>query len=80
VQDDAGEWGGKTNDGYHHQFELVEAQTGKPLMHRYYRMTFNGKVSEGKTDAEGKTEKVTSDNPAEVTIEIMPEGYRGTTK
>jgi hypothetical protein len=43
-------------------------------------MTCNGKVIEGKTDSNGKTEKVSSDTPAEVTIEIMPEGYTGAAK
>ncbi|TFW29612.1 PAAR domain-containing protein [Massilia horti] len=75
VLDDAGKWVGKTNDGYDHQFLLTDESTGNPLPNRYYRMTLNGKVTEGKSDAHGKTEKVTSDDPAEVTVEIMPEGY-----
>jgi hypothetical protein len=52
-----GEWAGKTNGGYEHQFLLTDEQTGKPLPNRYYQMTFNGKVAEGNSDAEGKTEK-----------------------
>lgn len=80
VLDDAGEWAGKTNEGYEHQFLLTDEQTGQALPNRHYRMTFKGKVTEGKSDAEGKTEKVISDDPAEVKIEILPEGHTGTTK
>lgn len=56
---------------------LTDEQTGKPLPNHYYRMTFKGKVTEGKSDAEGKTEKLIFDDRAEVTIEILPEGYIG---
>lgn len=75
VQDDQGDWVGKMNEGYDQHFLLTDEETGEPLANRFYRMTCNGKVIEGKTDGAGKTEKVTSDDPAEVTIEIMPEGY-----
>ena len=77
VRSDAGEWVGKTNEGYDQHFVLTDEQTDRPLAHRHYRMTFKGQVIEGKTDAEGRTEKVESDDPAEVAIEIMPEGYDG---
>lgn len=77
VQNDEGEWVGKMNEGYDQHFVLTDEETGQPLANRHYRMTCNGKVIEGKTDSNGKTEKVSSDDPAEVTIEIMPEGYTG---
>jgi uncharacterized Zn-binding protein involved in type VI secretion len=77
VQDDSGEWAGKANEGYDQHFLLLDEQTGNPLPNRYYRMTFKGKIIEGRSDAEGKTEKVTADNPADVSIEVMPEGYTG---
>jgi uncharacterized Zn-binding protein involved in type VI secretion len=80
VQNDAGEWVGKTNEGYDQHFILTDEQTGKPLPNRYYRMNFNGEVIEGKSDANGKTQKVTASDPAEVTIEIMQEGYTGVAK
>jgi uncharacterized Zn-binding protein involved in type VI secretion len=80
VQDDKGEWLGKTNEGYDHHFVLVDDHTGEPLPNRHYRMTCNAKIVEGKSDANGKTEKITADDPLEVRIEIMPEGYLGTDK
>ncbi len=77
VKDAAGNWAGKANDGYDQQFVLHDEQTGEPLPNRYYRLTFKGQTIEGKTDANGKTRKVESDDPAEVSIEVMPEGYAG---
>lgn len=77
VQNDSGEWAGKANEGYDQHFLLLDEQTGNPLPNRYYRMTFKGKVIEGRSDADGKTEKVSADDPAEVSIEVMPEGYTG---
>ncbi len=77
VQNEDGEWVGKMNEGYDQHFVLTDEETGQALVNRYYRMTCNGKVTEGRTDASGKTKKVSSDDPAEVTIEIMPEGYAG---
>lgn len=80
VLNDEGEWVGKTNEGYEQQFLLTDEQTGEPLPNRHYRMTFKGMVTEGKSDAEGKTQKVIADDPAEVSIEILPEGYFGATR
>jgi uncharacterized Zn-binding protein involved in type VI secretion len=80
VQDNEGAWVGKTNEGYDQHFVLTDEKTGAPVADRYYRMTFNGKTVEWKTDANGKTAKVAADDPSEVAIEIMPEGYTGATK
>lgn len=77
VRDDSGEWAGTTNEGYDQHFLLMDEQTDRPLANRHYRLTFNGKTIEGKTDADGKTAKVAADDPSEVTIEVMPEGYFG---
>ena len=79
VQDDQGNWVGRTNEGYDQHVLLTDEVTGQPLANRHYRMHFNGKTIEGKTDEQGRTEKVLSDEPAEVTIEIMPEGFAGAT-
>lgn len=79
VQNEEGDWVGKMNEGYDQHFVLTDDETGQPLANRHYRMTCNGKVIEGKTDSNGKTEKISSDDPAEVTIEVMPEGYTGAT-
>lgn len=51
VLDNAGVWVGKTDEGYDQHFVLTDEKTGVPLPDRYYRMTFNGKTVEGKTDA-----------------------------
>ena len=80
VQDDQGGWVGKTNEGYDQHFQLIDAQTGKPLANRYYRMNFDGNLREGKSDENGMTEKVTSDDPIDVCVEILPEGYAGVAK
>ncbi|UWE19019.1 PAAR domain-containing protein [Herbaspirillum huttiense] len=75
VQDDTGEWIGKMNEGYDQHFVLNDEITGEPLANRHYRMKLDGRVIEGKTDSFGKTEKVFADDPKDVTIEIMREGY-----
>lgn len=75
VQDDTGNWVGKENEGYGQHFVLTDEHTGEPISDRYYRMTFNGKIVEGKSDANGRTEKVAADDPSEVIIQVMPEGY-----
>lgn len=77
VRNDSGEWAGKPNEGYDQYFLLRDQQTGDPLPDRHYRLTFNGKTIEGKTDADGKTATVAADDPSEVVIEVMPEGYSG---
>jgi uncharacterized Zn-binding protein involved in type VI secretion len=80
VRTEAGEWVGKANEGYDQHFVLRDQQTGQPLSSRHYRLTFNGKTIEGKTDTDGRTERVVADDPSEVTIEIMPEAYVGVSK
>ncbi|RAM67148.1 PAAR domain-containing protein [Herbaspirillum rubrisubalbicans] len=80
VQDEAGDWIGKMNEGYDQHFLLRDDVTGEPLADRHYRMTLNGKVLEGKTDSNGKTQKVAFDDPADVAIEVMPEGYHAVSK
>ncbi|QOY95716.1 PAAR domain-containing protein [Massilia sp. UMI-21] len=77
IQNSAGEWVGKENEGYDQQFVLTDTQTGETLANRHYRIIFNGKTIEGKTDASGKTVKVEADDPTEVILEILPEGYGG---
>lgn len=79
VKNESGEWAGKGNEGYDQHFLLRDQQTDEPLPNRHYRLTFNGQTIEGKTDADGKTAKVAADDPSEVSIEIMPEGYSGAT-
>ncbi|WP_288393344.1 PAAR domain-containing protein [uncultured Herbaspirillum sp.] len=77
VKDKFGDWSPRMNDGYDQHFLVTDDVTGTPLAGRRYRMVFNGKTIEGQTDADGRTQRVSSDDPAEVTIEVMPEGYTG---
>ena len=77
VKDENGEWIEKFNEGYDQHFVLTDEITGEPLAHRFYRMTCNGNIVDGKTDANGKTKTITADDPADVNIEIFPEGYAG---
>ena len=65
------------DDGYDQHFYLADEVTSKPLAKRFYRMTCNGRVVEGYTDGNGRTTKVEADDPADVKIEIFPEGYAG---
>ncbi|MET3132216.1 putative Zn-binding protein involved in type VI secretion [Oxalobacteraceae bacterium GrIS 1.11] len=78
IQNEDGEWIGKSNEGYDQHFHLIDEVTGKPLAKRFYRMTCNGRVIEGHTDNNGYTSKVETDVPASVKIEVFPEGYAGT--
>lgn len=80
IQDEAGQWHGRDNEGYDQHFVPTDQQTGEPLADRFYRMRFNGKTIEGRTDSEGMTLRAFADDPSEVTIEIMPEGYCGDTE
>jgi len=75
VKDNEGEWVGRASEGYDQQFVLTDKQTGEALANRHYKIKFNGKTIKGKTDATGKTVKVEADDPTDVIIEIMPEGY-----
>jgi uncharacterized Zn-binding protein involved in type VI secretion len=77
VQNEDGEWVGKMNEGYDQHFHLTDEVTGQSLGNRFYRMTCNGRVIEGYSDSNGHTSKIETDDPAEVTIEIFPEGYTG---
>jgi uncharacterized Zn-binding protein involved in type VI secretion len=69
-----GQWVGKTNEGFDQQFVLHDEATGDILMHRGYSIECEGRVIEGRTDGEGKTERIEMSDPANIKITIMPEG------
>ncbi|MFC0250765.1 PAAR domain-containing protein [Massilia consociata] len=75
TRNDSGEWVGRTNEGFDQHFLLTDQQTGEPLRDRHYRLTCNGKTVGGKSDANGMTQKIAADDPLEVIIEVLPEGY-----
>jgi uncharacterized Zn-binding protein involved in type VI secretion len=69
-----GKWIGKTNEGFDQHFVLTDEVTGEPLAHRNYRIECGGKTVEGRTDVDGKTAKIETNDPANAKITIMPEG------
>jgi uncharacterized Zn-binding protein involved in type VI secretion len=80
VKNEEGEWIEKFNEGYDQHFHLTDEETNAPLANRAYRMTCNGQVTEGKTDASGKTATIAADDPADVSVEVFPEGYEDRNK
>lgn len=62
---------------YDQHFQIFDESTGKPLANRFYQILFQGETIKGKTDSEGKTEKIQSDKAEEIKIEVFAEGYEG---
>lgn len=60
---------------YEQQFVLVDEFTNTPLANRDYKMMKNGETIIGKTDSQGKTKNMSSNEMFEVFIEIYPENY-----
>lgn len=56
------------------RFQLLDDQTQAPLKNRLYKIYVSGEVSEGRTDDNGMTEKVSDDLASIAKIEIFPEG------
>lgn len=69
-----GLWVGKTNEGFDQHFLLQDEVTGEPLAHRKYKITCNGKVFEGRTGIDGKTERIETNDPASAEIHVFAEG------
>jgi type VI secretion system secreted protein VgrG len=59
---------------YDQQFVLLDEVTKQPLANRSYRIRFGGAEFEGKTDAEGKTQRVDGAQPEKITIEVFAQG------
>ena len=58
-------------DEYDQYFHLVNEQTGESLKNRRYRITCNGTPKEGITDENGETEKVSTSQMQDATIEVF---------
>lgn len=59
---------------YDQQFHLIDEANGEPVANRAYRIKVNGRIYEGKTDANGKTQRISADGPYSATIEVFAEG------
>ncbi len=53
------------------QFHLVDEASGSPIKGQKYRITWPGGTTEGVSDAEGLTQRVSWHEPAEVKIELV---------
>lgn len=60
---------------YEQQFVLVDEFTQEPLINRFYKILRNGETITGKTDEQGKTQKMEAAEVFEVFIEVYPENY-----
>lgn len=59
------------NHDFDQHFHLVDETTGKPLAGHKYRITWPGGVVSGVTDGNGFTQRVSSHQADEVTIELL---------
>ncbi len=59
---------------YDQSFHLIDEGTGEPIANRSYRITVDGSIYEGRTDADGKTQRVSADSAHTARIEIFAEG------
>ena len=62
--------GGQDHD-FDQQFHLVDEASGSPIKGQKYRITWPGGTTEGVSDAEGLTQRVSWHEPAEVKIELV---------
>ena len=62
-------------DGTHDQgFLICDTETGEPVPKRLYRLTYSGGILQGRTDAQGHTQRVARMDAETVQIEIFAEG------
>lgn len=61
----------KENNLYDDRFQLLDELTKQPLVNINYRLNYNGKSVEGKTDAKGFTEVIKADHPTQVNIQVL---------
>jgi uncharacterized Zn-binding protein involved in type VI secretion len=62
---------GTQDHDFDQQFHLVDEASGSPIKGRKYRITWPGGTTEGVSDAEGLTQRVSWHEPAEVKIELV---------
>ncbi len=58
-------------DIYDDRFQLLDELTQQPLAHVSYRLDYDGQSVEGQTDAEGFTQMIEANHPAEVNIHLL---------
>lgn len=63
-----------TTKAYDQHFLLQDEHTGAVLQNRLYKLHYSGGTIEGRTDAQGLTQKVSADTSETVKIEIFLEG------
>jgi len=62
---------GTQDHDFDQQFHLVDEASGSPIKGQRYRITWPGGTTEGVSDAEGLTQRVSWHEPAEVKIELV---------
>lgn len=70
----AAEASGHLSSDSDQRFLLRDEANGTPLAHRLYRLRHPGSMLQGRTDAQGYTERVTGMGGSEIHIEIFGEG------
>ena len=65
---------GHAPDSCDQRFLLRDEADGTPLAHRLYRLRHPGGMLQGRTDAQGHTERVTGTGGSQIRIEIFGEG------
>lgn len=63
----------KEDNIYDDRFQLLDELTQQPLAHVRYRLDYDGQSVEGQTDAEGFTQIIESNYPAQVRVHILLE-------
>jgi len=62
---------GTQDHEFDQQFHLVDETSGSPIKGQKYRITWPGGTTEGVSDAEGLTQRVSWHEPADVKIELV---------
>lgn len=63
----------KDNNFYDDRFQLLDKLTQQPLSHVSYRLDYGGQSVKGQTDAEGFTQIIETNHPAQVSIYLLIE-------
>jgi uncharacterized Zn-binding protein involved in type VI secretion len=64
----------RTADEYDQRFLVVNDATGEPLKDRRYKLRYSGGELQGRTDAQGYTERVSGSAGESVEIDVFAEG------
>lgn len=63
----------RENNLYDDRFQLLDELTQQPLAHVSYRLDYGGQSVKGQTDAEGFTQIIEANHPAQVNIYLLIE-------